>query len=133
MLNLKSQVNAIVITVMILITVLTIFIIKTINTPPAILVIKPPPVDSAIVRGMTTFKKNCNVCHSTKTQLHYKFAGIVDRLGENYLRLYITRQDSLTNIKDPYAMQLKEEYKMANSHNFKYSKKELDDLIAYLR
>lgn len=48
--------------------------------------------------------------------------------------MYITKQDSLIETRDPYALKMKEVWNnMANSHNFIYNEKEIDALIEYLR
>ncbi len=59
--------------------------------------------------------------------------GVVDRLGEKYIKVYLTKQDSLVEAKDPYAIARKEAYKMANSHNFNYTDQQLNNLISYLK
>lgn len=48
--------------------------------------------------------------------------------------LYITKQDSLIMAKDKYAVNVKEAFNnQGNSHNFKYTEKQLKELIEYLR
>jgi hypothetical protein len=44
-------------------------------------------------------------------------------LGEKYLRLYLTRQDSLIQAEDKYTVQIKADFHNApNSHNFKFTR-----------
>ncbi|MFY7963266.1 MAG: hypothetical protein ACOVO1_00060 [Chitinophagaceae bacterium] len=86
-----------------------------------------------IQNGEKIFNRDCNVCHA-RTKTDYKLNNIVPRLGFNYIKLYITKQDSLILAKDKYALALKSEYGNAgNSHNFKYSDFELLCLTGYLR
>lgn len=93
------------------------------------------PVDSALFNlGKALFIRDCNACHVTKGRLHNYLEGVVDRVGKNYLKLYLTKQDSLTSARDTNAIHLKEVWgNMANSHNFKYSDKELTAIIEYLK
>lgn len=84
--------------------------------------------------GLEIFLNDCRKCHVTKGRLHNYLDGIVDKVGVDYLKLYITKQDSLTENKDQYALAVKEEWgNQANSHNFKYSENELNLLIEYLK
>jgi hypothetical protein len=60
--------------------------------------------------------------------------GVVKRGGVNYLKLYLTRQDSLVAAKDSHALQLKKVWaNKANNHNFDYSEEELSAIIEYLK
>ncbi len=80
------------------------------------------------------FRTDCNTCHVTKVKHHDYLKGVVQRVGENYLMLYITKQDSLIMAKDKYAVNVKEAFNnQGNSHNFKYTEKQLKELIEYLR
>jgi hypothetical protein len=84
--------------------------------------------------GASLFSKNCQLCHPARLHTDNMFHGIVDRLGEPYLMLYLTKQDSLIAIEEKYAVQIKESYNSkANSHNFKFNRPELDAIIAFLR
>jgi cytochrome c1 len=84
--------------------------------------------------GKTLFRADCSMCHVAKYKTDNLMEGIVNRIGENYLRKYLTKQDSLLNAKDKYALALKESWgNLANSHNFKYSDEELNALIQYLK
>jgi hypothetical protein len=84
--------------------------------------------------GQNIFKADCNVCHVSKGRRHNFLEGVVQRVGENYLKLYITRQDSLLKAKDRYAVNIKEAWgNLGNSHNFHYSEKQLLEIIEYLR
>ena len=84
--------------------------------------------------GKSIFRRDCRVCHAMKGRLHDYLDGVVGRVGEQYLKLYLTNQDSLTRAKDKYAIDLKERMgNMANSHNYKFSEAELKALIEYLK
>ena len=85
-------------------------------------------------KGLELFLRDCKKCHVKKGQRHNYLYGVVDKMGTHYIKLFITKQDSLTENKDNYTLAIKEEYgNQANSHNFNYSEKELDFLIEYLK
>ena len=86
------------------------------------------------LNGQKIFRSDCNACHVAKDRLHNHLEGVVQRVGDDYLKLYLTRQDSLIKAKDKYAVNIKEAWgKLGNSHNFQYSEKQLQELIEYLR
>ncbi len=90
--------------------------------------------DSIIVKGEKLFLSDCGMCHGGKRKTDNYLAGVVQRLGEKYLTIYLTKQDSLINSKDKYALRIKEEYgNLENSHNFKYNYDQIYSLIEYLR
>lgn len=83
--------------------------------------------------GEAIFKKDCNTCHSKYKRDNY-LEGVVDWLGTNYLKLYLTKQDSLITAKDSIALRLKKVWgNLANSHNFRYSEHDLNAVIEYLK
>ncbi|GAA3560455.1 hypothetical protein GCM10022395_09050 [Snuella lapsa] len=85
-------------------------------------------------KGLNIFLNDCEKCHVTKGNLHDYLEGIVDKVGINYLKLYLTKQDSLIENKNPYALALKDNWgNQPNSHNFAYSTNELNLLIEYLK
>jgi len=85
-------------------------------------------------KGLEIFLNDCRACHVTKGQLHNYLDGIVDKIGVDYLKLYLTKQDSLIANYDKYALSIKEEWgNQVNNHNFKYSENELNLLIDYLK
>ena len=92
-------------------------------------------IDSTLYhRGETIFRADCNACHVSKNKLHNYLEGVVDRVGKDYLNLYLTKQDSLVSAKDSNALMLKRVWNnMANSHNFKYTEDELNAIIEYLK
>ncbi|MDC6362392.1 MULTISPECIES: hypothetical protein [Flavobacteriaceae] len=85
-------------------------------------------------QGLDIFLNDCGQCHVTKGKLHNYLDGIVVKLGEEYLRLYLTKQDSLIENGDKLALSIKKEWgNQSNNHNFSYSEKELDFLMEYLK
>lgn len=55
-------------------------------------------------------------------------------MGVDYLMRYITNQDSLLRVKDPHAIRIRSAYGNQKSvHNYKFSDKELQSIIAYLQ
>lgn len=85
-------------------------------------------------KGLDIFLHDCNKCHVSKNKLHNYLADAVDKMGEDNLRLYITKQDSLIENGDNFASEIKIVWgNQANNHNFKYSEKDLDFLIEYLK
>ncbi|MFT3705125.1 MAG: c-type cytochrome [Agriterribacter sp.] len=87
-----------------------------------------------INQGKLLFKQNCNTCHSVFKTDNY-LEGIVDYLGADYLKLYLTKQDSLIRAKDTYALQIKKLYgnQFANAHNYTFSDAQLNAIIAFLK
>jgi len=86
-----------------------------------------------IAEGKSLFTTNCGACHSIFKTDNY-LQGIVQRLGSNYLKLYMTKQDSLTEAKNEYALKVKQAFgNMGNSHNFKFSDEQLNAIIAFLK
>jgi cytochrome c2 len=83
--------------------------------------------------GRTIFRNDCQTCHAKGKTDDY-LEGVVNRVGEPYLKMYLTNQDSLTNARDKYALALKEMWgHLGNNHNFKYTQEELNALIRYLQ
>ncbi len=91
-------------------------------------------VDTSLInQGKRLFVNNCGVCHKILATDNH-LAGIVQRVGEDYLKLYVTKQDSLIKIKNKYALELKRAFgNLANVHNFKFSNEQLNSIIAYLK
>jgi cytochrome c1 len=86
-----------------------------------------------INRGKTLFKDTCAICHAVWRTDSY-LAGIVERLGTSYLKLYITKQDSLIEAKNEYALKIKKSYgNLASVHNYKFSDEQLNAIMAYLK
>jgi hypothetical protein len=84
--------------------------------------------------GKHVFLNNCRTCHPAPGMLHYNLDNALRGMGTSYFYQYITKQDSLILAKDKYALELKEIYShMGNSHNFKFSRAELDALIRYIK
>jgi mono/diheme cytochrome c family protein len=91
-------------------------------------------VDTVLIKqGQALFRINCNKCHAIFKTDNF-LEGVVQRLGEHYLKLYLTRQDSLTKVKDKHALEVKEIFgNLGNSHNFDFSEEQLNAIIAYLK
>ena len=62
-----------------------------------------------IKQGQTLFKINCGSCHAIFKTDNY-LQGVVQRVGENYLKMYLTKQDSLIKAKDKYALEVKKAF-----------------------
>jgi len=92
-------------------------------------------IDSTFfLSGEALFKFDCNKCHVAKNRLHNYLEGVVQRVGISYLKLYLTRQDSLISAKDSNALYVKNFWgNLGNSHNFKYTEEELNYIIEYLK
>ncbi|HYM95099.1 MAG TPA: cytochrome c [Chitinophagaceae bacterium] len=91
-------------------------------------------IDTIIIeQGQTLFTANCSLCHKISATDNY-LQGVVQRVGENCIKLYLTRQDSLIKAKDKYALEVKKAFgNLGNSHNFDFSDEELNAIIAYLK
>lgn len=85
-------------------------------------------------QGMVLFKDSCGRCHPPPWKTDNWLQGIVPRLGESYLALYLTKQDSLIKAKDDYAVKIKKGYgNRPNAHNFTFSTEQLNAIIYYLK
>ena len=84
--------------------------------------------------GLALAKAHCLTCHRFKFATENYLEGVVQRLGEKYLSLYLTKQDSLINAHDRYAVSIKESYgNLGNSHNFKFSQSDLEALFEFMK
>ena len=85
-------------------------------------------------KGLDIFLNDCSQCHVTKNRLHNYLDGVIEEYGEEYVAMYITRQDSLIASNDNLTLAIKKEWgNNAFNHNFNYSNEELRNLIEYLR
>ncbi|HBU77662.1 MAG TPA: hypothetical protein DEF18_06125 [Muricauda sp.] len=85
-------------------------------------------------KGLDVFLNDCGHCHVTKNKLHNYLDGVVEEYGEEYVSMYITRQDSLIANGDDLTMSIKKEWgNNGFSHNFNYTDEELRNLIEYLK
>ena len=85
-------------------------------------------------KGEKIFLDSCSSCHRTKRKTDYLLRGILQSLGEPYVKLYITKQDSLIQSKNKLTLAIKEEYgNMGNSHNFKFDDEQLKSITEYLK
>ncbi|AUC76406.1 c-type cytochrome [Olleya sp. Bg11-27] len=85
--------------------------------------------------GKELFKEDCTMCHKERGIINIRYmVETFENVGHNYFKAFITNQDSLVKIKDIYAIKVKEEYNYtANAHNFKYSEKEINGIIEYIK
>ncbi|MAB49633.1 MAG: hypothetical protein CMC05_13490 [Flavobacteriaceae bacterium] len=98
-------------------------------------IVKTEKTTPEFENGKGLFISDCNVCHKKRSIISpwHMTNGILDEMGIEYFKKYITRQDSLIIAKDLYATRIKEDYgNLGNSHNFNYSESELNDLIEYI-
>jgi len=111
---------------------------NTTNDPDSVITARSTDFHSAddtviINQGRALFAANCGSCHAILKTDNY-LAGVVERVGVNYLKLYVTKQDSLIKAKDKYALELKKAFgNLGNSHNFNFSDQQLNAIIAYLK
>ncbi|MEO1013427.1 MAG: hypothetical protein AAFX53_19190 [Bacteroidota bacterium] len=97
--------------------------------------VKVEKVAPEFERGKKLFTSDCSACHHRNSMINTwrMKTEMMDKMGIEYFKKYITNQDSLTNTNDFYARKLKEKYgSLANSHNFDYSQSELIELIGYI-
>jgi len=84
--------------------------------------------------GLALAKTHCMACHGFKFATDNYLEGVVKRVGEKYLSLYLTKQYSLINAHDPYAINLKSKFgNLGNSHNFNFSQSDLEALIEFMK
>lgn len=85
-------------------------------------------------KGKEIFITDCNVCHVQNERLHNFLNGIFEKIDTSYFKIYITKQDSLLNTKDTYALERKENFEDNGFiHSFKYNNEEIKALIEYLK
>ena len=84
--------------------------------------------------GIALAKAHCMTCHGFNFGTDNYLEGVVQRVGEKYLSIYLTKQDSLINAHDPYAISLKNKWgNLGNSHNFKFSQSDLEALMEIMK
>lgn len=93
----------------------------------------PILIDSVLFnKGFVLFKSDCNLCHVSKGRLHNFLDRVTTRLEEDYLKLFLTRQDSLIEAKDDYVIKLKNFWgNLDFNHQFNYSDDQLAAIIEY--
>ncbi|GAB5417991.1 MAG: hypothetical protein Crog4KO_14440 [Crocinitomicaceae bacterium] len=82
------------------------------------------------------FKAKCATCHYlTKDATGPKLIGILDRVpSEDWLRNFITNEDSLTRIKDSATLAIQKMKPTSGNHNFQsLSENQLNTLIDYIQ
>jgi len=105
---------------------------KTIDYTPT--VVKTEKTTPEFELGKEIFMGDCRKCHVSKNMKHNYLAGVVEKVGVNYLKTYLTKQDSLLKVKDEYALELKEFWgNNGTLHKFNYTENELNLLIEYLK
>ncbi|WP_452600900.1 hypothetical protein [Pontimicrobium sp. MEBiC06410] len=100
------------------------------------MVVKTEKTTPEFEHGKEIFISDCNVCHKRHSVINplSMTKGIMNEMGIDYFKEFITNQDSLINVKDTYTTKIKNNYgNLANSHNFKYSNSELNNLIEYIK
>ncbi len=84
--------------------------------------------------GVSLARTHCMTCHRFNFATDNYLEGVVQLVGEKYLSLYLTKQDSLVTAHDPYAVSLKNKFgNLGNSHNFNFSKSDLEALIEFMK
>lgn len=81
------------------------------------------------------FKKKCATCHSYHSDMTGpKMSGILDRVpSKEWLRKFITNQDSLIEVEDKYTLEIMEWSAVEWNHNFDdLEKADLDTLLNYI-
>ena len=85
--------------------------------------------------GKVYFENNCKDCHKkygTDNFLVYSMKN--DKYEFDFLKAYITNQDSLINSGNEFAIKMKEEFNnLPFRHNFKLNDNELKAIIYYLK
>lgn len=92
-------------------------------------------IDSVLFnKGLVLFESDCNRCHVSKGRLHNHLDRVTTRMEEDYIKLFLTRQDSLIEAKDDYVIKLKKVWgNLDFNHQFNYSDDQLDAIIEYLK
>tara|TARA_R110002051_G_scaffold69863_1_gene125655 strand:- start:1422 stop:1859 length:438 start_codon:yes stop_codon:yes gene_type:complete len=105
---------------------------KAIDYKPT--VVKTEKTTPEFELGKEIFMEDCRKCHVSKYMKHNYLSGVVEKVGINYLKTYLAKQDSLLKAKDDYALELKDFWgNNGTIHKFNYTENELNLLIEYLK
>ena len=87
-----------------------------------------------IIAGEKIFLNDCEPCHHKNSQFSNKLVSkLMKQMDVSYFQAYITNQDSLILAKHKRVMNIMKEFGTTKSnHNFKYTKRNLQNLIAFL-
>ena len=84
--------------------------------------------------GEAIFISDCSTCHVSKKSTDNLLVGAVQRVGTDYLKLFLTSQDSLIKSANKYAIDLNKEFgNQPFRHHFQFSDKQLNSLVEYLK
>lgn len=138
--NIKPTITGSILVVLVFIGVFYVVVSGKPLVNPAVANLLPvePAVPEIVTRqyrvGQTIFNTDCRKCHAPKHALDNILNHVIERRGEEYVKLFITKQDSLYMAKNSTTMYIKELYNIrSNAHNFEYNTSELKLLIAYLK
>ncbi|WP_091146875.1 c-type cytochrome [Flavobacterium caeni] len=87
--------------------------------------------------GKKYYEDNCIKCHASKSAKDniLLYAIVNDKYDFEFLRAFVTNQDSLVKASNKEAIAIKKEYfpNSAMNHNFKLSRTEIKSIIYYLK
>ena len=86
------------------------------------------------VLGRELYKDNCTSCHRRKGTRNFNLRYAIEKLGEEYLGLFIRKEDSLLRVSDPWVIAINDAYGNAGyDHVFEFSEVEVQQVISYLQ
>ena len=86
------------------------------------------------VLGKKLFVENCSTCHGTKRRKHFVIDRRLELWGDDFFRLFVTKEDSLVENNDAWTIAINESIHGPDyAHNFNFSKSEMEQIFAYLR
>ena len=85
--------------------------------------------------GQIYYEKNCVMCHGQRRGLHnmLRDALLREDYDFQYLKNYITKQDSLVNAGNKEAIAKRNEYNSAYLHSFELTDNEIKAILFYLK
>lgn len=84
--------------------------------------------------GKKLFLENCSSCHGHKRRKHFVVDRRLELWGDDFFRLFVTKEDSLVENSDAWTIAINESISGTDhGHNYNFSKSEMEQIFAYLR
>ena len=86
------------------------------------------------VWGKELFLENCSSCHGHKRRKHFVIDRRLELWGDDFFRLFVTKEDSLVENNDAWTIAINESISGTDhGHNYNFSKSEMEQIFTYLR
>ncbi|MBX2827915.1 MAG: cytochrome c [Flavobacteriaceae bacterium] len=98
---------------------------------------QPEVFSESGAEGRQLFMANCAACHKLKgiiNRPHLRKALIENEEPyEGFFFTYLSKEDSLQKVKNPYVVALKDTYPTGNVHKFRITEEDYKNLLTYLK